>query len=99
MAPDFLMRKGSRLFRFKAALGLFQALPDLGLPEKGIQFIADGIGPVSRHGSSLLRLICISRCPFDLGLTRQGALSPSVRRWPIAATTGLPDRPSGSPQA
>jgi hypothetical protein len=53
MAPDFLMRKGSRLFRFKAALGLFQALPDLGLPEKGIQFIADGIGPVSRHGSSL----------------------------------------------
>ena len=92
------MRNGSRLPRFKATLGLFQALPDLGLPEQGIQFIADGIVRVSCHGPSLPRPVGIGRCPSSRA-ARHDTLSPSVRRWPIAATTGLPDRPSGSPQA
>jgi hypothetical protein len=36
------MRNGSGLPLLNATLGLFQALPDLGLLEEGIQFIADG---------------------------------------------------------
>jgi hypothetical protein len=92
------MRNGSRLPRFKATLRLFQALPDLGLPEEGIQFIADRIVRVSCHRSILPRPVCIGRCPSSRA-ARQDGLCPSKRRWPIAATTGLPDRPSGPPQA
>ncbi len=44
------MRNGSRLAPFGTTLGRFQALPDLGLPEEGIQFVADGIVRVSCHG-------------------------------------------------
>jgi hypothetical protein len=48
---DFFVRDGSRLPCFKATLGLLQTLPDLGLTEEGIQFIADGIVRVSCYES------------------------------------------------
>jgi hypothetical protein len=59
------MRNGSRLPRFKATLGLFQALPYLGLLEESIQFIADGVVRVSCHGSILPRPVCIGLCPSN----------------------------------
>ena len=56
------MRNGSRLAPLEATLGLFQALPDLGLPEESIQLVADGIVRVSCHGPILPR-VYLNLCP------------------------------------
>ena len=47
------MGNGSRLARFEATLGLFQALPYLRSLEQSIQFVANRIVRVSCHGPIL----------------------------------------------
>jgi hypothetical protein len=52
---DFVIRNSSRLARFEATLGLFQALPYLGSLEQSIHFVANRIVRVSCHGPSYPR--------------------------------------------